>query len=255
VKYQGSISDLKVSGSVTNFVLHVTGGPDVRVQTSQPLPAGTKAGDIVQIEGEETNDPPFIATGLWKVGSPPTPKPLPWKWIAAAVAILIVLFMAIYALMQKSGGASGGNYYTLQIKFNSQYLASTNCASNVSLQADRTTPNPDCASWQFVPDPRNRGWMRIQLKRNGLYLTMPQCGSPAVLTTTVTDASEDCQLWRFSPATKNNAVPASKVWSRLQSKHGNQYIDAAYCQPTFGLNPGSTYDGGACELFSIAPAP
>jgi hypothetical protein len=238
VKYQGSIADLRTNGAVSNFVLHVTGGPDVRVQTSQPLPPGTKAGDIVQIEGEDSNDPPFIAISISKVNIQPQ-KPVPWKWIAVGVAVCVVLIIGIYALTHQS------KYYRLELKFNSQYLASTDCAAIVSLRPASYTANPECEAWRIVPV--DKVWSRIELKKGGLFLTVPQCAPPAVVTSTVTGANEDCQLWRF--------VPQAGGWSKLQSKHGNQYLDASYCQPTFGLNPGSTYDGGACQLWSKVAAP
>ncbi len=250
MKYQGSVSELKTREGITTFVLHVTGGPDVRVQTSLPLPAGTRVGDLVQIEGAETNDPPFIATAIQKVGTA-DPKPVPWKLIAAGIVALVLLILLVYAVTHKS---TKTKHFTLQMKETSQFLASTDCGSSVGLQASSTEPTADCAAWSFVPDPTNTGYMRIQLKKNGLYLTMPNCGNPALLSPSVSGANQDCQLWRFSPVTSQNTVPANGAWTKLQSKYKNYFLDAIYCESKFGLNPGSTYHDGACELFLVNPA-
>jgi hypothetical protein len=43
-------------------------------------------------------------------------------------------------------------------------------------------------------------------------------------------------------------------YTRIQLKHGGQYLDAAYCGNTITLNPGSKYEGGACELWRFVPA-
>jgi Ricin-type beta-trefoil lectin domain-like len=42
-------------------------------------------------------------------------------------------------------------------------------------------------------------------------------------------------------------------WARLQLKHGGQYLDAEYCSTKIGLNPGSKYEGGACQLWRLKP--
>jgi ricin-type beta-trefoil lectin protein len=55
-----------------------------------------------------------------------------------------------------------------------------------------------------------------------------------------------CQLWRL--------VPAGGGWSRLQLRHGGQYLDADHCTTKVGLNPGSDYDGGGCQLWRLVPA-
>ncbi|MCY7279218.1 MAG: RICIN domain-containing protein [Phormidesmis sp. CAN_BIN44] len=41
---------------------------------------------------------------------------------------------------------------------------------------------------------------------------------------------------------------------RLQLKQGGQYLDADHCSTTIGLNPGSDYAGGACQLWRFVPA-
>ena len=38
-----------------------------------------------------------------------------------------------------------------------------------------------------------------------------------------------------------------------QLKHGGAYLDAAYCGDTMSLNPGSSYEGGACQLWRFVP--
>ncbi|MFN6579736.1 MAG: RICIN domain-containing protein, partial [Aulosira sp. ZfuVER01] len=40
---------------------------------------------------------------------------------------------------------------------------------------------------------------------------------------------------------------------RLQLKHGGQFLDADHCSTTISLNPGSDYEGGACELWRLVP--
>jgi hypothetical protein len=44
-------------------------------------------------------------------------------------------------------------------------------------------------------------------------------------------------------------TPVPNRYYRLQLRYNKQYIDAAYCSSKLGLNPGSDYDGGSCELF------
>jgi len=41
---------------------------------------------------------------------------------------------------------------------------------------------------------------------------------------------------------------------RLQLKHGGQYLDADHCGSPVTLNPGSTFENGACELWRLIPA-
>ena len=41
---------------------------------------------------------------------------------------------------------------------------------------------------------------------------------------------------------------------RLQLKHGGQYLDADHCGSPVTLNPGSTFENGACELWRLVPA-
>jgi len=51
-----------------------------------------------------------------------------------------------------------------------------------------------------------------------------------------------------------NGAFAQEAYHRLQLKHGGQYLDAAYCGKTITLNPGSDYQGGACQLWRFVPA-
>jgi hypothetical protein len=41
---------------------------------------------------------------------------------------------------------------------------------------------------------------------------------------------------------------------RLQLKHGGQFLDADHCSSPVTLNPGSTFENGACELWRLVPA-
>jgi hypothetical protein len=41
---------------------------------------------------------------------------------------------------------------------------------------------------------------------------------------------------------------------KLQLKHGGQFLDADHCGSPVTLNPGSTFENGACELWRLVPA-
>jgi len=41
---------------------------------------------------------------------------------------------------------------------------------------------------------------------------------------------------------------------RIQLQHGGQYLDANHCSPEIGLNPGSDWEDGACQLWRFVPA-
>jgi len=47
---------------------------------------------------------------------------------------------------------------------------------------------------------------------------------------------------------------AQAQYYRLQLKHGGQYLDADHCGSTITLNAGSTWEGGACQLWRLVPA-
>ncbi len=51
----------------------------------------------------------------------------------------------------------------------------------------------------------------------------------------------------------NKAVAQDEDYYRIQLKHGGQYLDADHCTTKVGLNPGSDYDGGACQLWRLVP--
>jgi hypothetical protein len=51
-----------------------------------------------------------------------------------------------------------------------------------------------------------------------------------------------------------NDVIAQEQYYRLQLKHGGQYLDADHCSNTISLNPGSDWEGGACQLWQLVPA-
>ena len=44
---------------------------------------------------------------------------------------------------------------------------------------------------------------------------------------------------------------AEEGYSRLQLKHGGQYLDADHCGDRITLNPGSNWEGGACQLWRL----
>src|SRR5271166_6182180 len=47
---------------------------------------------------------------------------------------------------------------------------------------------------------------------------------------------------------------AQERFYHLQLKHGGQYLDADHCTAKIGLNPGSTWENGACQLWRLVPA-
>jgi len=49
-------------------------------------------------------------------------------------------------------------------------------------------------------------------------------------------------------------APAEEQYYRLQLKHGGQYLDADHCSDKVTLNPGSEWEGGACQLWRLVPA-
>jgi hypothetical protein len=49
------------------------------------------------------------------------------------------------------------------------------------------------------------------------------------------------------------AAQNNEYYYRIQLKHGGQYLDADHCGTKVGLNPGSDYDGGACQLWRLVP--
>jgi Ricin-type beta-trefoil lectin domain-like len=80
---------------------------------------------------------------------------------------------------------------------------------------------------------------RIGANPNESYLFKVQSCRTRVL------ASSVCSNWSRT----NQYVP----WHRLQLKHGGQYLDAEFCSNKIGLNPGSDYEGGACQLWWLVP--
>src|SRR5215472_5358632 len=50
------------------------------------------------------------------------------------------------------------------------------------------------------------------------------------------------------------SASAQEGYFRLQLKHGGQYLDADHCSTTVALNPGSTWENGACQLWRFVPA-
>ena len=56
------------------------------------------------------------------------------------------------------------------------------------------------------------------------------------------------QMLALSPAS------AQSSYYRLQLKNNSQFLDAKYCGQEITLNPGSDYEGGACQLWRLVPA-
>ncbi|XHX75913.1 MAG: RICIN domain-containing protein [Stenomitos frigidus ULC029] len=54
------------------------------------------------------------------------------------------------------------------------------------------------------------------------------------------------------PAFAQQAV--GRGYYRLQLKSSGKYLDANKCSDQIGLNPGSNYANGACQLWKFAPA-
>lgn len=53
--------------------------------------------------------------------------------------------------------------------------------------------------------------------------------------------------------TKGDAQQPARYF-RLQLKHGGQYLDADHCGSPVSLNPGSTFENGACQLWRMVAA-
>lgn len=51
-----------------------------------------------------------------------------------------------------------------------------------------------------------------------------------------------------------NDAGAQEEYHRLQLKQGGKYLDSVNCSDQVGLNPGSTYADGACQLWRFVPA-
>ncbi len=50
------------------------------------------------------------------------------------------------------------------------------------------------------------------------------------------------------------AAQDNQSYFRLQLKHGGQYLDADHCSNQVGMNPGSDFEDGACQLWRFVPA-
>ena len=59
---------------------------------------------------------------------------------------------------------------------------------------------------------------------------------------------------RVEPAVKPRAIMDSEKYYRLQLKFGGQYMDAERCSNRISLNPGSDFEGGACQLWRLVPS-
>jgi hypothetical protein len=61
------------------------------------------------------------------------------------------------------------------------------------------------------------------------------------------------ELAVLSPG-KAFAQQRGQRYYRLQLKHRGQYLDADHCTTKVGLNPGSDFEGGACQLWRLVPS-
>ena len=100
------------------------------------------------------------------------------------------------------------------------------------------------------------------LRRTALLVAIATSISAACSVSNVSAAPLSVRTPLSSAVVKTNPVgqfliaqsPAKQQYYRLQLKQGGQYLDAAYCSSTIGLNPGSDYAGGACQLWRLIPA-
>jgi hypothetical protein len=129
MKIKGTVAELTRNGSVTDFLLHVAGGQDTRVQTASSLAADIKNGDLVEVSGNMPPDPPFLADSVTKV-TLDHPSKIPWKWIAIGVGACVVLVIAFVLL----GGSK--DRWTIQVS------DSGLPAANLSIQlSNKTNPS------------------------------------------------------------------------------------------------------------------
>jgi hypothetical protein len=61
-------------------------------------------------------------------------------------------------------------------------------------------------------------------------------------------ARSTCSPW------SEQSVTTEETYYRLQLKQGGKYLDAVYCSDKLALSAGSTYAGGACQLWRLVPA-
>jgi hypothetical protein len=63
-------------------------------------------------------------------------------------------------------------------------------------------------------------------------------------------------LLNSSPAAAQTASLARRApeYFRLQLKHNQKYLDAKHCTDAVGMNPGSDFEAGACQLWRLVPA-
>ena len=105
MRVQGRIAEFSSSGSYTTFLLHPDdGAPDLRVGTSKSVPEALKNGDVVELTGQATTDPPFDPDSITRVSVAPK-KPLPWKWILAGCAAALALLILVLTLSRKPAAA------------------------------------------------------------------------------------------------------------------------------------------------------
>jgi len=75
---------------------------------------------------------------------------------------------------------------------------------------------------------------------------------------TICEAAQDARA-RNSPAAADlegqcRAAGGPDAYYRIELKQSGKYLDAVNCSDRVGLNPGSTYAQGACQLWRFVPA-
>jgi len=136
--------------------------------------------------------------------------------------------------------AVGVRYFRVQLKHGGEFMDGCNGPvhmSPVSFDAS------GCQLWREVS--AGDGWFRLQLKQSEQFLDVENCAGPVVRTNSLSDSpqGEACQLWRHAAPT------ADGQWFKLQLKHNNWFLDADHCTAKLGMNPGSTWEDGACQLW------
>ena len=81
--------------------------------------------------------------------------------------------------------------------------------------------------------------------------------SRLIVCTTLVVAAGTLVLLTAPPAAAQTARLAQRApeYFRLQLKHNQKYLDAKQCTDEVGMNPGSEFEGGACQLWRRVPAP
>lgn len=81
-------------------------------------------------------------------------------------------------------------------------------------------------------------------------------GSSLIVRTSLVVVVGALVLLDASPASAQTARLARRApeYFRLQLKHNQKYLDAKRCTDEVGMNPGSQFENGACQLWRLVPA-